>query len=120
MRGVKRIANENRPANRPAVIVHDRKLPPDRIVRDQRVTVQSLRKYALAQRTRVTFVHLGEAGTRVSRLIGLNDECAQIGCIAIMMRIKRTVFGFNKSLGQSLKTLRPRDNLPPAQKRQVA
>src|SRR5690242_18781367 len=86
-------------------VVHDRELPPDRIVRDQPVAVQRLRKYMLTECPRFGLAHLREARTRESRLIDFHDERAEVRRIPIVMRVERAGFGFAECLGQRLKAL---------------
>src|SRR5947199_18662 len=99
---MQRIADQYGVVSPPAIVVHDRKLPPYRIVRDQRVSVQNLPKNALAQRARLCVAHLRESGTHESGLIDLNNEGAEAGLIAVVMRVKISTLGFDESLGQGI------------------
>ena len=67
--------------------------------------IQNLGKYALAQRARLRVVHLRESGTRERSLIDLDNERAEAGLVAVMMRVKKSKLGFNESLGQGLERL---------------
>src|SRR6478752_315397 len=105
MCGVQRIANQHGVMSPPAIVVYNRKLPPHRDVRDQRMPIQNLGKYALAQRARLRVVHLRESGTRERSLIDLDNERTEAGLVAVMMRVKKSKLGLNESLGQGLETL---------------
>ena len=67
--------------------------------------IQNSGKYALAQRARLRLVHLRESGTRERSLIDLDNERAEAGLVAVMMRVKKSTLGFNESLGQGLERL---------------
>src|SRR6185437_16400767 len=90
---------------RPARIVHQRKLPPDRIVRDQRMAVEHVGENAFAKTDRLHLAHAREAGAFESRLVHFDQERAALRYVAIMMRVERTVLGLDKSLRQRLETL---------------
>ncbi len=99
------VTDKNVVPDRPMFVVNDGKLPPDRIVRYQRVTIQRLRKHALAQGPRFFFIHLRKARARESSLIDLHDERAEIRRIAVMMRVEETGVSFDECLSERLKTL---------------
>src|SRR6476646_1120915 len=104
MCGVQRVAQQHAVAMRPARIVHQRKLPPDRIVRDQRMAVEHVGENAFAKTDRLHLAHAREAGAFESRLVHFDQERAALRFVAIMMRVERTVLGFDKSLRERLET----------------
>src|SRR5215475_11649147 len=90
--------------NSPTIVMHDRKLPPRRVVRDQCMPIQGLGKYAFAKRSRLHVGHLREAGRRKSGLIDFDNERAPAGFVTVVVRIKKSELRLNEGLGQAFET----------------
>src|SRR3974377_513075 len=100
MRRVQRVAQQHVIAIRPALVAHQRKPSPDRIVGDQRMAAECIGKNALAYCARVLLAHLCKAGALKGWRIDFDDKGAQIRRKTIMMRVEMTEIGRDKGLRQ--------------------
>src|SRR5258706_7678334 len=79
MHGAQRVADQDKLSREPAPARQQRKLPPQRLVRDQRMPVQIRRKYPLAVRARLSVVHPSESRPFPGGLIAFDDKGAHGG-----------------------------------------
>src|SRR5207244_12461708 len=75
----------------PAPVRQQRKLPPQRLVRDQRMPVQIRRKHALAVRARLGVVHPAECRLVPGGPVAFDDEGAHVRRVTVMVSDKSTV-----------------------------
>src|SRR6267143_385447 len=91
MHGAQRVADQDELSRGPAPVRQQRKLPPQRLVRDQRMPVEIPRKHALAVRARLGVVHSAESRPFPGGLIALDDEGAHRLSMAVVVRDEGTV-----------------------------
>ena len=103
MRCVRRITQYHLPSGNPACTPQPRKHPPGRFVGHQTRTAQNITEQIGTSGCTVIFVHRIEAMRRPCLRPAFNNKCAAVRGIAIVMRIHRTVFGMDKTLGQRIK-----------------
>src|SRR3974377_1148400 len=99
------VAKQHAVVMRPARIVHQRKLPPNGIVGDQRMAVECVGKDKLAQRPGVRLAHGSEAGTLEGRGINFDDESAKTPLIAVVVRVEMAELALDERLRQRFETL---------------
>src|SRR5215475_888664 len=98
MRGMQRVAQQHAVMSAPAIVMHYRKLPPHRVVRDQCVPIQGAGKYTLAEFSCLRVGHLREAGARECGLINLDNEGATAWFIAVVVGIEKSEVSLDEGL----------------------
>src|SRR5438445_2028773 len=91
MHGAQRVADQDKLPRGPAPVRQQRKLPPQRPVRDQRMPVEIRCEYPLAVRARLGVIHPAESRPVPGELIAFDDKGAHRPSVAVMVSDKRTV-----------------------------
>src|SRR5438477_213796 len=86
-----RVADQDELSRGPAPVRQQRKLPPQRLVRDQRMPVQIRRKHALAVRARLGVVHPAECRLVPGGPVAFDDEGAHVRRVTVMVSDKSAV-----------------------------
>src|SRR5712691_1111519 len=106
MHGAQRVAHQDKLSREPAPARQQRKLPPQRLVRDQRMPVEIRRKYPLAVHARLSVVHPAEPRPFPGGLIAFDDKGAHGGGVAVMVSDKCSVLGAAEGEREALERLR--------------
>src|SRR6476620_1942565 len=69
------------------------------------MTVQGSRENFFTKTSAFGLFQLRKTGARKCGLIDLNNECAQLRCVSVVMRVKASELGLDECLSQSLETL---------------
>ena len=92
---------------RPARIVHDGELPPDRIVGNEFVAVERLLEYVLADDARFPVAQMAEARALESRGVHLDDEGAGVRRVAVMVRVEGAELGLRRKSATAFRSAWP-------------